>query len=202
MKLIDRALNENEATNEAIYMKFAVIDTETTWTDEVMSIGIVIADSETKKELNSKYYIISPEYKTGGMFSNTIADAPKEKTVVMSRAGALEDIKKLLKNESVKVIFAYNANFDYKHLPELEAFVWVDIMKIAAYRQYNAFIPEDAPCCKTGRLKSGYGVESILNMISGGYSETHNAFYDAVDELRIVELLGHDIEVYKRAVIN
>ena len=136
-------------------MKFAVIDTETTWTDEVMSIGIVIADGDTKKELNSKYYIISPEYKTGGMFSATIADAPKKKTFVMTRNSAIEDIKKLLKSENVKVIFAYNANFDYKHLPELEAFTWIDIMKIAAYRQYNAFIPDHAPCCKTGRLKSG-----------------------------------------------
>lgn len=30
-------------------MKFAVIDTKTTWTDEVMFIGIVIADGDTKK---------------------------------------------------------------------------------------------------------------------------------------------------------
>ena len=80
--------------SEALYMKFAVIDTDTTWTDEVMSIGIVIADGDTKKELNSKYYIISPEYKTGGMFSATIADALKEKTLVMTRSGAIEDIRK------------------------------------------------------------------------------------------------------------
>ena len=59
-----------------------------------MSVGIVIADGDTKKELNSKYYIISPEYKTGGMFSATIADAPKEKTIIMTRTGALEDIRK------------------------------------------------------------------------------------------------------------
>jgi len=32
-------------------MKFAVIDIETTWMDKVMSIGIVIADGSTKKEL-------------------------------------------------------------------------------------------------------------------------------------------------------
>ena len=31
---------------------FAVIDTETTWHDEVMSIGIVIADANTKKEID------------------------------------------------------------------------------------------------------------------------------------------------------
>lgn len=183
-------------------MKFAVIDTETTWMDKVMSIGIVIADGITKKELDSKYYIISPEYKSGGMFSDTLADAPDEKTFVMSRAEAIEDLKTLLKRESVKALFAYNANFDYKHLPELNSYIWVDIMKIAAYKQYNRFIPSHAECCGTGRLRSGYGVESIINMITGGYSETHNAFYDAIDELMIVELLGHDIELYRRAIIN
>ena len=35
--------------SEALYMKFAVIDKKTTWTDEVMFIGIVIADGDTKK---------------------------------------------------------------------------------------------------------------------------------------------------------
>ncbi len=30
--------------------KFAVIDIETNWNDEVMSIGVVVADSETKKK--------------------------------------------------------------------------------------------------------------------------------------------------------
>lgn len=33
--------------------KFAVIDTETNWNDEVMSIGIVIADVETKEKISS-----------------------------------------------------------------------------------------------------------------------------------------------------
>lgn len=31
--------------------KFAVIDTETNWYDEVMSIGIVVAETETMKKL-------------------------------------------------------------------------------------------------------------------------------------------------------
>ena len=77
-------------------MKFAVLDTETTWTDKVMSIGIAIADGKTKKLKDSKYYIITPEYKSGGMFSGTINDAPKEKTFVMSRSAAIKDIKALL----------------------------------------------------------------------------------------------------------
>ncbi|MBR6403454.1 MAG: hypothetical protein IKS48_08750 [Eubacterium sp.] len=182
-------------------MKFAVIDTETTWTDKVMSIGVVIADGKSIKALKSKYYIINPEFRSGGMFSGTINDAPKDKTFVMSRLEAIQDIKSLLTRESVNTIFAYNANFDYKHLPELNSYTWVDIMKIAAYRQYNQYIPKNAQCCGTGRLKSGYGVEAILNMMVRNYQETHNAYYDAIDELKIVELLGLDIKVYKKAII-
>ena len=75
-------------------------------------------------------------------------------------------------------------------------------MKIAAYKQYNRFIPTHADCCGTGRLKSGYGVEAILNMMVDDYTETHNAYYDALDELRIIELLGLDINVYSNATIN
>lgn len=183
-------------------MKFAVIDTETTWGDKVMSIGIVIADGETKKEIKSKYYIITPEYKDGGMFSSTINDAPDAKTVIVSRTKAISDIKGILDRENVSTILAYNANFDYKHLPELASYTWIDIMKIAAYRQYNRFIPGHADCCGTGRLKSGYGVEAILNMMVDSYTETHNAYYDAIDELKIVELLGVDINTYKVAIIN
>lgn len=48
--------------SEALYMKFAVIDTETTWTDEVMSIGIVIADGDTKKEQNLALFLFIRDY--------------------------------------------------------------------------------------------------------------------------------------------
>ena len=48
--------------------KFAVIDTETTWSDEVMSIGAAIADfeGETPFELTDKYYILTPFKDLGG----------------------------------------------------------------------------------------------------------------------------------------
>ena len=38
--------------------KFAVIDTETNWADQVMSIGTVIADSETFAPVDAKYHIL------------------------------------------------------------------------------------------------------------------------------------------------
>ena len=42
--------------------KFLVIDTETTWSDQVMSVGAVIADACDMRPLITKYYILDPEY--------------------------------------------------------------------------------------------------------------------------------------------
>lgn len=42
--------------DEGIMDKFAVIDTETNWNDEVMSIGVVVAGFESKKKIDSVYY--------------------------------------------------------------------------------------------------------------------------------------------------
>lgn len=177
--------------------KFAVIDTETNWNNEVMSIGVVIADAKTFCVADRKYYIIKPEYLTGGMFSDTLHDVSPKLTIKCRRAEAIADLVNWLAKYEVTSLYAYNATFDYTHLPELSAFRWFDIMRLAAYRQYNPKIKE-ADCCRTGRLVRNYGVESILKLLSGnvGYSETHNALSDAVDELMIMKLLQHSPEDY------
>ena len=183
--------------------KFAVIDTETNWYDEVMSIGVVVADSSTKKKIDSIYYIINPEYKIGGMYSNELR--LEEKGVcVANRTQALKKIKQWLDTYKVQKLFAYNASFDKRHLPEYSRYKWYDIMRLAAYCQYNRAIPSSADCYSTGRLKRGYGVENILRMLSdnNGYSETHNAVLDAEDELQIMQLLGYEISEYDIAYIS
>ena len=88
-------------------------------------------------------------------------------------------------------------------ITELSGYEWYDIMRLAAYRQFNNSIPQTAECCKTGRLKRNYGVEPIMRMLTGNssYFEVHNAVMDAVDELKIMELLGHGIEKYECARI-
>lgn len=53
-------------------MNFAVIDTETTWSYKVMSIGIAIADGETQELITAGYYLITPECKEGGMYSDRL----------------------------------------------------------------------------------------------------------------------------------
>ncbi len=168
---------------------FAVIDTETTWGDDVMSIGAVVADCDTFSPLGARYYILTPFKKDGGMYSNVLyLETPD---MECSRETAILDLKIFLARYGVEEIFAYNSLFDYHHLPELCKFRWFDIIKIAAYRQYNKKIPETEDCFKTGKMKRGYGVEDIYRMLSGSsYFEKHNALSDAVDELAIMRMLG------------
>lgn len=190
-------------TKEDKIENFAVIDTETNWKDEVMSIGVVVADSKTLKKIDSKYYIFDPEYRAGGMYDNQLR-LDEKGTCVTSRGQAIKEIKQWLDHYHVRKFFAYNASFDKKHLPEYSEYQWYDIMRLAAYRQYNNSIPSSADCYKTGRLKRGYGVENILKMLSGNhrYYETHNAVLDAEDELQIMQLLGHGLNEYEIALLS
>lgn len=183
--------------------RIVVIDTETTWTDQVMSIGAVIADAKDYQLIDSRYYLITPECRQGGMYSGALKIDGIPEAICGSRAKVLSDLKYWLKMYEVNSVFAYNAAFDKKHMPELGNYNWFDIMRLAAYRQYNCRIPEEALCCKTGRLKSNYGVEAMYILLSGdqGYYEKHNGWQDAVDELKIMEMLGHPLEVYEYAKI-
>lgn len=179
---------------------FAIIDTETNWRDAVMSIGAIIANTETFEPVSSKYYIITPEHKVGGMFSHALFFEDKQLNRECSRSEALCDLIGCFNSNKVTDIFAYNASFDARHLPELSSFSWYDIMKLAAYRQYNPKIPKTADCHKTGRLKRNYGVEPILRLLIGNetYCEQHNALSDAFDELKIMTLLQHKLSNYEK----
>ena len=181
---------------------FVVIDTETTWTDTVMSIGLVIAD-EACQVLDSRYYLIDPAYRQDAMYSGALFLDGQPKPLVGSRRACMQDILKWLHEYDVCAIFAYNARFDCKHLPELSCCSWYDIMRLAAYRQYNESI-RHLECCKTGRLKHSYGVVSILRLLSGNraYCEKHNGWFDAMDELKIMQLLGQPLSAYEIAKIQ
>ena len=180
--------------------KFAVIDTETNWADQVMSIGTVIADADTFELITAKYHILSIECEIGGMYYDTLFLETPVKPILCTRAEAIADLRAWFGQHEVRSIFAYNACFDRNHLQEMRDFDWYDIMRLAAYRQYNPRIPANADCCSTGRLKRGYGVEPMLRLISGNctYHESHNAFFDALDELEIMRLLEHHLKDYMR----
>lgn len=171
---------------------FAVIDTETNWADRVMSIGTVIAD-DTFRPVAAKYHILPAECEMGGMYYDALFLETPVKPILCSRPEAIGDLLRWFSGYQVSSIFAYNANFDRNHLPELAQLCWHDIMRLAAYRQHNPCIPGTADCFRTGRLKRGYGVEPMLRLLSGNraYRETHNALFDALDELDIMRLLAH-----------
>ena len=177
---------------------FAVIDTETNWIDQVMSIGTVIADTDNFRMVDAKYHVLTPEYLVGGMYSDTLFADVRLRPVICSRENALQELQAWFAGYGVESVFAYNACFDRNHLPELRDYQWYDIMRLAAYRQFNPKIPADADCCSTGRLKRGYGVEAMLRLLSDNrsYHETHNAMYDAMDELQIMRLLDHRLSQY------
>lgn len=176
---------------------FAVIDTETNWENALMSIGTVIADCETFKTVKVRYHVLVPQYEVGGMFSDVLF-SQRLKPILCSFDEAMNDLIGLLKEYGVKSVFAYNAAFDRKLMPKLCVFDWYDIMNFAAYRQYNRKITPFDDCYKTGRLKRDYGVEAMLRRLSGNntYSETHNALFDALDELEIMRLLGYAPDRY------
>ena len=177
---------------------FAVIDTETNWVDRVMSIGTVIADADTFEIVSAKYHILPAECAIGGMYEDALYVESPVPAVSCTREEALEDLMAWFAEYAVTSVFAYNASFDRNHLRELGGYDWYDIMRLAAYRQYNPRIPACADCYSTGRMKRGYGVEPMLRLLSGqkAYSETHNALHDALDELEIMRLLGYKISDY------
>ena len=183
-----------EAQGDAGYI--AVIDTETNWDGDLMSIGVVIAHRESFCAAAERYYIITPECHVFSLYGFALG-AYKPATRC-SRQEAVQDLRSFLDDYRVTDLFAYNARFDYQHTPELNDYIWHDIMRVAAYRQYNHSIPEDVACFSTGRLKSNYGVEPVLRWLlrDERYTETHNAMCDAKDELQIMALLDCPAEMY------
>ncbi|MGN1062187.1 MAG: CFI-box-CTERM domain-containing protein, partial [Candidatus Scatosoma sp.] len=172
----------------------AIIDTETNWDNRVMSIGVVIFDGDTFSSEAQKYYIITPEYKRGGIYQSALHIVTEEK--VCDRSTAVEEIKSLFQQYHIQCIFAYNAASDCILLPEFSGLKWYDVMKVAAYRQFNKTLPQDALYCTMGRLKSNYGLEALLRLQNGAYQEKHNAMTDALDTLTLMRQTGVLLETY------
>ena len=81
-------------------MNFAVIDTETTWSYKVMFIGIAIADGETQELITAGYYLITPECKEGGMYSDRLYMKDVDEILTSNRASVLEEIRRQLQDKT------------------------------------------------------------------------------------------------------
>ena len=163
-----------------------------------MSIGTVIADSGTFEPIEVKHHILPTECEIRGMYYDTLFIETPVNSILCTRSEAIADLRIWFQHYGVQSIFSYNTCFDRNHLPELRDFDWHDIMRLAAYRQHNPKIPVTADCSSTGRLKHGYDVEPMRRLLSRNrtYRESHNVFYDALDELKIMQLLNHRLPDY------
>ncbi len=182
----------------------AVLDTETNFDDEVISIGVVAARVPDLRPADRLYLILEPECFKPSMFGSSLMHARAAVDARLPRCEAIRLVRDFLDRYGIEHLFAYNAPFDRMHLPELWDRRWYDILRLAAYRQYNPAIPEDCPCCGSGRMKRGYCAENIYRMLTGkdSYREIHNALTDAEDELEIMRCLGHPLRVYERTEIG
>lgn len=196
-----KAIKKQKITN--VNKNIVVIDVETNYQNEVFSVGIVIADSTNFKSIDKKYWIIKNNLKVGGMYArNILAPLPlefREETIFLeTRKEMIVYLIKFLKYYEVKNWFSYT-KFDFRHLPELhKSFKHNDISIFAKNKQFNKYIPLNAETSKNGDLKRGWKAEDIYRMLTKdeNYFETHNALLDAIDELRIMELLNLDIETF------
>ncbi|MDF9627991.1 hypothetical protein Q4497_01280 [Mesomycoplasma ovipneumoniae] len=122
----------------------------------------------------------------------------EEINVVQTRKEMIAQLIHFLKFYEVKNWFSYTT-FDFRHLPELhKSFEHNDISIFAKSKQFNKHIPLNAELTKNGDLKRGWNAQNIYRMLTKDkcYIETHNALLDAMDELRIMELLDLDIETF------
>ena len=199
----DKDVLEEISYAELYDSRFAVIDVETTFSGETMSIGVVISNKDTFEIVDARYYVIEPACDHRAMYRRKLYLPEVSIYLKSSREKVIEDLQHYLHKNGIKRIFAYNGGFDRNCLPELSEYAWHDIVLIAAYIQYNSKIPKDVECYGTGRMKSGYRVEEMMFMLSGNdsYHESHNAYFDAIDELEIMRLLGKKIDAYSVALL-
>ncbi|WP_337892293.1 hypothetical protein [Mesomycoplasma ovipneumoniae] len=189
--------------NTKVNKNIAVIDVETNYENEVFSVGVVIADSADFQWFDKEYWIIENNLKVGAMYARNIwAPLPlefrEEINVVQTRQEMIAQLIHFLKFYEVKNWFSYTT-FDFRHLPELhKSFEHNDISIFAKSKQFNKHIPLNAELTKNGDLKRGWNAQDIYRLLTKdkGYIETHNALLDAMDELRIMELLDLDIETF------
>lgn len=194
---LGRNLKESAPVDNTPETKIAVIDTEINRKDEVMSVGLIIADALTFEPVLEQYYILEPEHTVGGDNQKHLRINEYVNAGSVSRKDALSKIRATLKENGIRSIFAYNAISDYERLVELATYNWYDIMQVAAYKLYNPAITDEDECHESGRLKKNFGVTDMLERLGGeGSGHENNAIYDARNELEILKLLKRPIGDY------
>ena len=81
--------------------RFAVIDTETNWENDVMSIGIVIAEDEQFEAIDYKYIILDEAARVGGMYTYAML-LKGQNPELLKKKKAIEAIKAFLDTHGVE----------------------------------------------------------------------------------------------------
>ncbi|MBG0730784.1 hypothetical protein [Mycoplasma sp. 'Moose RK'] len=184
--------------------KFAVIDIETNYENQIFSVGVVIADSTNFNLVDKRYWILENNLLVGGMYKHKIlaplpAEFKNETIRIQTHKAMINQLIKFLNYYNVEDWFSYT-KFDFKYLPELHnLFKYNDISLAAKSKKFNKHIPSNAETSKNGNLKKGWNVEHMYRMVSKDehYVETHNALLDAIDELRIMKFLELDFKTFQ-----
>jgi|GEM_PF-3570304 len=204
--------------------KFVMIDVETDGGNLVCTIGAVIVNSKTWIIEELHYYTIEGTehlcwYGNAinlGQFAEFLQEFEQITFTknICAYDEAIQGLRKTINTHHITQIFAYNASFDCRMLPEFSDFIWCDVIHKAAYEQYNPLLPKNTEFYGSGKMKRGYSVESMYRLVcpkhkgylpswkrkfgqlGSKYFETHNGLIDAVDQVRIMQAIGYTSELY------
>lgn len=183
--------------------KIAVLDIETTYSDNIISVGVAIGYSNTFEKIDEKYFVF-PEYlNEKALFTDRVYWVEAERITECPKAEGIKQIREFLDEHNIKKIYAFNAGFDYRHLPELHDYSWHDIMRVAKNPTLYDGLSDCVKFTSEGLIKN-CGAELVLRMLKKDdtYTELHNGLTDAIDELEIMRLLGVSIEVYDEVTLT
>ncbi|MCI6582104.1 MAG: hypothetical protein MSH15_09055, partial [Oscillospiraceae bacterium] len=72
-----------------------------------MSVGVAIAEINTWKLTDKKYYIITPECNAGGMYSSVMEMPNITVDLKGRRSAVMSDLINTLRSENIDSVFAY-----------------------------------------------------------------------------------------------
>lgn len=188
-----------DMTNENLDF-FAIIDTKTNYYGNAISIGVVVVNSHFEIQ-QAQYYLIPEELIHDHNHKDDFDIIHVYKTYFGRLFDCENHIRTLMNQYNITNIYAYNAFYVKKSLPEMNNYNWFDIAKVATYKQYNHELPLDADYDENGQLLR-YAMKNVIELMMKTYYKCVNhALYNALDELKIMKLIGLPIEKYSHTKI-
>lgn len=177
----------------------AVLRTMTNSEGSLCAVGVVITNTADWRPIAEYRYVIAPEAETA---DQDVLFLPVEKDCICTSCRSehlLFRLKQMLSEEKVQYIVSYGSSARF-FLPGIDL-PWLDIQNVSAYRKYNPFIPKKAKLYRNGRMKSGYGMEAMMRIVTGdkSYIRTGNPVRDCEADLCILERIHPDLGTFLEA---